>query len=87
MLIDWSNSFFSYFNLAGCLGILVIMKNELDNEELDLSRTMFSLFTPDEIRTLIEHRRFREMKTLQMPQDKQLEFREVIRRIEDMFDV
>jgi len=63
------------------------MKNELSREELDLSRTMLSLFTPDEIRTMIEHRRFRGMKTLQMPADKQAEFREVICRIEDMFDV
>jgi hypothetical protein len=63
------------------------MENKLDSEKLELSETMFSLFTPDEIMTIIKHRQFRKMKTLQMPKDKQAEFRELIHRIEDMFDV
>jgi len=56
-------------------------------EERDLSDVMFSIFTLDEIRTIIKHRQFRGMKTLQMSKDKQDEFSEVIKKIEDMFDV
>ena len=48
---------------------------------------MFSIFTLDEIRTIIKHRQFRGMKTLQMSKDKQDEFSEIIKKIEDMFDV
>lgn len=57
------------------------------NEKLHLSDVMFSIFTLDEIRTIIKHRQFRGMKTLQMSKDKQDEFREIIKKIEDMFDV
>ena len=48
---------------------------------------MFSIFTLDEIKTIIEHRQFRCMKILKMSKDKQNEHREVIKKIEDMFDV
>jgi hypothetical protein len=57
------------------------------NEKLHLSDVMFSIFTLDEIRTIIKHRQFRGMKTLQMSKDKQDEFKEIIKKIEDMFDV
>jgi hypothetical protein len=57
------------------------------NEKLHLSDVMFSIFTLDEIRTIIKHRQFRGMKILQMSKDKQNEFSEVIKKIEDMFDV
>jgi Cdc6-like AAA superfamily ATPase len=63
------------------------MNNEISNEKLHLSDVMFSIFTLDEIKTIIKHRQFRGMKTLQMPKDKQNEFSEVINKIEDMFDV
>ena len=43
--------------------------------------------TKNNIKTIIKHRQFRGMKTLQMPKDKQNEFREIINKIEDMFDV
>jgi hypothetical protein len=56
-------------------------------EELHLSDTLFSIFTLDEIKTIIEHRQFRCMKILKMSKDKQNEFREIIKKIEDMFDV
>jgi hypothetical protein len=63
------------------------MHNEISSEKLHLSDVMFSIFTVDEIKTIIKHRQFRGMKTLQMPKDKQDEFREIINKIEDMFDV
>jgi hypothetical protein len=56
-------------------------------EDLHLTDTMFSIFTLDEIKTIIEHRQFRCMKILKMSKDKQNEHREVIKKIEDMFDV
>ena len=49
------------------------MNNEISNEKLHLSDVMFSIFTLDEIKTIIKHRQFRGMKTLQMPKDKQNE--------------
>jgi Cdc6-like AAA superfamily ATPase len=63
------------------------MNNEISSEKLHLSDVMFSIFTIDEIKTIIKHRQFRGMKTLQMPKDKQDEFRGIINKIEDMFDV
>jgi Cdc6-like AAA superfamily ATPase len=63
------------------------MHNEISSEKLHSSDVMFSIFTIDEIKTIIKHRQFRGMKTLQMPKDKQDEFREIINKIEDMFDV
>jgi len=63
------------------------MHNEISSEKLHLSDAMFSIFTIDEIKTIIKHRQFRGMKTLQMSKDKQDEFREIINKIEDMFDV
>jgi Cdc6-like AAA superfamily ATPase len=63
------------------------MNNEILSEKLHLSDVMFSIFTIDEIKTIIKHRQFRGMKTLQTPKDKQDEFRDIINKIEDMFDV
>ena len=62
---------------------------EVDNtdKKLHISDVMFSIFTLEELETIIKHRQFRGMKTLQMSKDKQDEFREIINKIEDMFDV
>lgn len=57
------------------------------NEKLHLSDVMFSIFTLDEIKTIIKHRQFRGMKTLQMSKQEQDDFIETIKKIEDMFDV
>lgn len=57
------------------------------NEKLHLSDVMFSIFTLDEIKTIIKHRQFRGQKTLRMSKQEQDEFREIINKIEDMFDV
>ena len=56
-------------------------------EKLHISDVMFSIFSLDEIQTIIKHRQFRGMKTLQMSKQEQDEFREIINKIEDMFDV
>jgi hypothetical protein len=62
-------------------------KDNLENEKSHICDTMFSIFTLDEIKTIIKHRQFRGMKTLQMQEDEKQEFRDVITKIENMFDV
>jgi hypothetical protein len=57
------------------------------DEKLHIFDVMFSIFSLDEIKTIIKHRQFRGMKTLKMSKIEQDEFREIINKIEDMFDV
>jgi hypothetical protein len=52
-----------------------------------LTEELFSIFTLDEIKTIIKHRQYRGMKTLQLSTQKQTDFRETIEKIEDMFDI
>ena len=57
------------------------------NEKLSLSNAMFSLFTLDEIKTLIAVRENRSKKILSYPKEEQDKAKELLNKIEDMFDV
>jgi hypothetical protein len=57
------------------------------NEKLHLSDVMFSIFTLDEIKTIIQARQNRSKKLLYLSKIEQNEANEVFKKIQDMFDV
>ena len=57
------------------------------NEKLYLSDVMFSIFTLDEIKTIIQARKNRNKRLLYLSKTEQDEAREVFKKIQDMFDV